>query len=125
MNRTRLTISSSLQIYFDRDGQARYAPSERTLASVETELNEWQTFVERWLEKAQAPPAAHKPTPEEAEFVSALRNLARHVKRNLGLSPEQIREVVRQVAVNPLLAKRWPMISEARRHELAGEVESR
>jgi len=90
MNRERLTIGN-LQIYFE-DGKSRFkdrSKLDRTMASVELELNELQEFVERWLDNVEPLPTPRNPTPEEQQFSSATKKMAKDWRR-FGFSNERI-----------------------------------
>jgi len=97
MNRPRLTIGD-LQIYFE-DGKSRFQDRlkrDRTMASVELELSEWQEFVERWLDNVEPPPTLRKLTPEEQQFSGATKKMAKDWRR-FGFSNERIIIMLRSI----------------------------
>jgi hypothetical protein len=119
MNRSRLTISSSLQIYFDQDGAARYSPADKALGAVEAEVSEWQAFVDRWLDNVQSPAEPRRPTPEEERLSNTLKQMVRSLKRGK-LSKEVIIPTVRAAASR--LRTEWGAPNPEQTEQIAAEV---
>jgi hypothetical protein len=95
MDRLRVVIGN-LQIYFE-DGVARFRDQKdrtRTAASVEAELNEYQEFIERWLDKLEPPPRPRKLTPGEEELSGVVKGLIRTL-RSAKIRKEMIIDALR------------------------------
>ncbi len=80
MKTKRLTIAG-IQIYFDDMEAALFDARGKQRAAVELELAEHQDFIDRWLEASEEP-RPHRLTQEEQQLRSALRGLAKGLKRH-------------------------------------------